>query len=91
MQGLFLCNSTIRMEDLALLSINEMPILFTQLEFNFSLLIQGSYIIVFQCSLLTLLILYFHALILFTMSLNNSSNPTQIDLLSCNQSTPFDT
>ena len=85
MQGLFLCNSTIRMEDQALLSINEMPILFTQLEFNFSLLIQGSYIIVFQCSLLTLLILYFHALILFTMSLDNSSNPTQIDLLSCNQ------
>ena len=51
MQGVLLCNSTIRMEDLALLSISEKPILFSLLEFDFLLLIQGSCIIVFQWSL----------------------------------------
>ena len=54
MTELFLSNSTFRIEDLALLPINEKPNFLSLLEFDFLLLIQGSCIIVFQCSLLTL-------------------------------------
>ena len=42
MTGLFLCNSTVRIEDPALLSINEKPSFFSLLEFDFMLLIQDS-------------------------------------------------
>ena len=90
MTGLFLCNSTVRIEDLALLSINEKPNFFSLLEFDFMLLIQDSGIIVFRCSLLTLLILFFHMLILFIMSLDNSSNPTYLDCSPAIYDTAFD-